>query len=275
MRRILVSALVFIALGCLLQDANAQDYVVATIGEQKIYYSEIERSAAGLNKFLKENFNKDREWRLDYIRQYVAKNAVAKRAVEEGLDKDPQVQFDIEQSKKALLADTLLGRELAKIKYTQDDLKLYYEQNKSKYRTQEQASFSYIKVDTKSEAEKISAELAKGKSLDKLAGKNIQKTHSMPMIGPFVPEVKGASPEEIQGLFSMKKGECSKPLGGPEGYYIFRMDEKTEAKERAFEQVKNAIEGEYARILQDKVINEVVKETFAREKVIINEGEIR
>jgi peptidyl-prolyl cis-trans isomerase C len=278
MRRILISVLVLFALGCppgAWHQLYAEDYVVATIGEQKIYYSEIQMAAQELNKFLKENFDANRDWQLSYIRQYVAKQAVAKRAVEEGLDKDPQVQFNIEQSRKAILADKLLGDALAKIKYTEEDMKSYYEQNKARYRDQEQASFSYIKVATKSEADKIVEGLNKGKSFEKLGGKNIQKTQIQPRMGLFVPEVKGAKPEDIDGLFSLGISGYSTALGSTDGYYIFRMDRKIEAKERPYETVRSSVESEYMKTEQDKVINRVVKDIFVKEKVVINEAGIK
>lgn len=118
------------------------DEIVATIGGGKIYFSEIKRSADRLNRFLKENFETSDAWRKDFIRQYIAKQALVKRAQREGLAKDKDIIFTIEQARLGILADKLLERELNKISITDADLQKYYEENKGKY---EKKSFEDVK----------------------------------------------------------------------------------------------------------------------------------
>jgi hypothetical protein len=60
-----------------------------------------------------------------------------------------------------------------------------------------------------------------------------------------------------------------------EEYFIFRVDAREEAQDRPFEQVSKQAELEYAKILRDKMLNEAIRETFAEEKVVINEGQIK
>jgi peptidyl-prolyl cis-trans isomerase C len=276
MRRILVSALVFIALGCLLQDADAQDYVVATIGDQKIYYSEIEMAAQGLNKFLKENFDTVRSWKLDYIRQYVARAALAKRAETEGLDKDKRIEFELEQARKSILSERLLFLQLDKVKMTEENLRKYYEQNKDAYRERERLKFSYVKAKTQKEADRIMKGLGEGKSLEKLCGKDMVKMTAWNTKGMlFSPELKGAAAADIDGLFILKKSEISRPIAAEEGFYIFRADEREETKEIPFERAKGQVEIDYKRVVQGGAINEYIKDTFIKEKVVINEGQIK
>jgi len=55
--------------------AFAEDYVVATVGNDKIYYSEILQAAERLNKYQKENFDTDRDFRINFIREYAARYA--------------------------------------------------------------------------------------------------------------------------------------------------------------------------------------------------------
>ena len=257
-------------------DATGQDYVVATIGDQNIYYSEILKSAAGLNKFLKENFDTIRDWRLNFIRQYVARTALAMRAEQEGLDKDKSVQFDIEQAKKTILSDRLLFQQLEKVQITEENLKSFYEQNKKDYQERERAKFSYIKVDNKEEANKITQGLNKGKAFEKLGGKNLVKLDNWNTKGaPFMPELKGATIEQIDGLFALGTGGASQPIAANGRFYIFKVDEKEAAKDVDFEKARPQVEIDYKRVIQGKTIDDYIKDTFAKEKVVVNEGQVK
>lgn len=112
---------------------SPDDYVIATIGKEKVYFSEVKRSAEGLNRFLKENFDTSKEWRLDYIRKHVARYALTKRAIHEGLEKNGDVIFAMEQAGRNILSDKIINDQLDKVKITEDDIRNYYEQNKTKY----------------------------------------------------------------------------------------------------------------------------------------------
>lgn len=254
----------------------AQDYVVATIGEQKIYYSEIEMAAQGLNKFLKENFDTVKSWKLDFVRQYVARAALTKRAEREGLDKDKDIQFELEQARKGILSDKLLFRQLDKVKMTEESLRKYYEQNKNNYQEREKVKFSYIKIKTKEEADRIEKGLSEGKSFEKLCGRNTVKLTSWNTRGMlFSPELKDAAAADIDGLFSLKKSGVSQPIAAEGGFYIFRADEREEAKEIPFEKARGQVEIDYKQIVQGGAVNEYIKDTFIKEKVVINEGQIK
>jgi hypothetical protein len=279
--------------------AEQEDYIVATVGEEKIYFSEIEKVAQGLNRFLKENFQTSREWRLNYIRQYVARVALTKRAEREEKDKSEDVLFALEQARRNILSDKLLGDRLAKIKITEDDLKRYYEQNKSKYRIRERIKLSYIKLKTKREAERIIARLNKGRGFKKVAGKKIVKINDwISKDMPFVPGLENIKPQVWKKLFALGVGGTSEiiivdsveritesekakseklnairyPLNAE--YYIFHIDEREPAKDRPFEEVRRQVEFEYSKKVRDEAINEFIMETFAQEKVKIYEDRI-
>ena len=127
------------------------EVVIATIGKEAITFSEIKQAAEGLNRLLKENFETSKEWRTDFIRQYVARTALAKRAKREGLEKDRDIVFSLEQARRGILAEKLLERKLGKIEAREEDLLRYYEANKGKYekkpfeKVKDQVSFEYNK----------------------------------------------------------------------------------------------------------------------------------
>ncbi|MFA5094087.1 MAG: peptidyl-prolyl cis-trans isomerase [Candidatus Omnitrophota bacterium] len=278
-----VMAAGFCAAGTARAQDGEKDYVVATVGNEKIMFSEIEKAAQGLNKFLKENFDNHRGWRLDFIRQYVARYALTKKALKEGLDKDKDVQYAMEQSKRTILSDKLLSDRLKKAEFTPDDIRKYYEDNKLHFGTPEKVKISYIKKGKKDEADKIFARLNKGEDFVKVGRKEIVKLDKWVTAGalPEIPELFNIDGASLAGIVSLGVGQCSGVITIPEGlarketYFIFRVDAKEPAKERPFGEVKGQVELEYAGILRNKIVNEVILGTFKEEKVVINEGQIK
>lgn len=127
------------------------DEVIATIGNEKIYFSQVKQSADRLNRFLKENFETSDAWRKDFIHQYIARRALAKRAEREGLAKDKNIVFAIEQARLGILADKLLEDKLSKISVSEDDVLKFYEENKTKY---ENKPFEKVKTQVEFEYNK-------------------------------------------------------------------------------------------------------------------------
>ncbi len=261
---------------------NPED-VIATIGNEEVRYSEIQKAAQGLNRFLKENFDQHRDWRLDFIRQYVARRALAKKAVAEGLDKDPEIQYALEQSRRTILSDKVLSDKLSKVEFTLEDIQKYYEQNKARYRTPGKVKVSYLRKKDKASAEKVFAQLNEGKGFDKIARKDAVKLDKWIVAGfpPEAPELAGIPPEALDRLVSSEAGDHSSPVaisgapGSPEEYFIFRIDAKEASKDRPFDEVKKQAEFEYARELQARIINETVLGILAEEKVVIHEKDIQ
>ena len=280
MRALFISLLVFIAIWCpLLGWSQEQDHVVATIGEDKLYYSEIIQAAGRLSQHQKENFDTNREWKINFVREYVARFAAAKRASAEGLDKDKEVNFDIEQARRSILAEKMISRDIAKINYTEQDVKNYYEQNKARYRDKERVKVSYIKVKTKEEADKMAARLDKGEKFEKVGKDKIVKYTNWVQIDTpmFGPELIGMPPQSLGGLFSLDVGGHSQPIEYKDKgeFFIFRIDERVEAKDLPYEQVKQQVEFEYAKMLKDRTVKAFIRDIFVKEKVVINEGEIK
>ncbi|MBL7085459.1 MAG: peptidyl-prolyl cis-trans isomerase [Candidatus Omnitrophica bacterium] len=267
-----------VASGAFAEDVESKggnDYVVASIGEEKIYFSEIERVAKGLNRYYRENFDTSRDWRLSYVRQYVVRVALAKRAEREGIHKDKDVIFEIERARENILSDKVLSTRLAGIKITEEDLQKYYLQNRERYQIKEKLKLSYIKVKNKKQAEKIIAALNKGRSFETVAKKRMVKLDNwISQDTPLVSQLEGLSSQALNELFSLGIGGSSNPVEVKDEFYIFHIDEKEPAKDRPFDEVRRQVEGECTQKAKEKAIAELIRETFARENVEVYEDRV-
>jgi hypothetical protein len=211
---------------------------------------------------------------LEFIRQYVARYALAKKAVEDGVDKCEDVKYKMEQARMTILADELLSGEINKIKPSEDDLKTYYESNKGRYVIPAAVKVSYVGPADKDRIETISEKIKKGKSLENLAKKDIVKIDEFWISegAPFpVKEFEGTSFTEFGPLFSVEKGKCSDPMELNKKYYIFRIDEKTPQGQMSFEEAKKTVEAGYYNSARNRTLTDYISGVFRQESVVINE----
>ncbi|MFQ5681228.1 MAG: peptidyl-prolyl cis-trans isomerase [Candidatus Omnitrophota bacterium] len=268
-----------------------KDRVIAVIGEDKVYFSQVENIARGLNRFLRENFQTSKSWRLDFVRKYIAGLALAQRARSEGLDKDPDVLSAIRQAERDILANKVLSRRLDKININEDDLRKYYLGNKARYAIKEQIKLSYIKLPTKKAADKIIARINKGWEFERAAGKRAVKVGQwVSRDAMFIPRLENVPTDKLNALFDLGIGGTSQPIevlssvaeareqkakAKRQGeFYIFHIDEKKEGRDRPFEDVRRQIETEYIRKAKSDAINELIRETFRQEKVEIYQDKV-
>jgi len=257
------------------ESKGGNDYIVAKIGDEEIYISEIEQALGGLNSNCKpEESSKD--CRLSNVRKYIAYVALAKRARREGIGKDKDAIFEIERAEDKILSNKLLSDRLDKIKITEKDLQVYYMQNKQRYPMKGKIKISYIILESKTQAEKIIDALNKGKSFEKVA-ENEQKVkldNWIFMDSSYATQIEGLSHETLNELFSLDKGGSSNPVEIHSEFYIFHIDKKESAMYSPFAEVRPQVEADYVEKAREKATAEITRETFAQENVKIYEDQV-
>lgn len=258
------------------ETVDENDYLIAEVGPKKIYFSEINRVAQKLNRFLKENFETSQNWRLNFIRQYIAQIALAKMAEKEGLGQDKNVKADIAKAKQGILAEKLVTEKLAQVLIAEEDIQNYYNQNKDKYQIKEKIKIDYVKPKNQKDAEKMLTKLEKGKSFKKTAGRKVVKMDNwISEDMPGSPELEGVTPEDKKALFALEAGMTSQIMTNKDGdLFIFYVKEKDPAKDRPLEEVRRQVQSELMRETNQRVITDLVKDAFQKEHVTIYESTI-
>ncbi len=140
-----------------------------------------------------------------------------------------------------------------KIQISSDEIKRYYDQRMESFKTPKQvkAREILIKVDPQAPAEKIEERRKKAEELLLQA----KKTKDFASLAKQYSESETASKGGDLGwlqkgnideffekpLFSLKAGELSDLVKGPGGFYIFKVEEVKEEKQKTFEEVKDQI----------------------------------
>ena len=115
-------------------EEKAAGGVVAIVGDKVITQEQIDAAFNEMPEWMRNNFASE-EGKLDFIKQYAANEAMYQRAKRMRLDEDADVRRGVDRFKKQILIQKLIQQQLAgKVSVSPEDVKLYYEANKEKYR---------------------------------------------------------------------------------------------------------------------------------------------
>lgn len=263
-------------LGVEAKDGKNDDYVVATLGENKIYFSEIAKIAEGLTGEIKDNFDNNLQWRYNFIQNYVTLYALSERAKDEKADKDKDVVFAMDNIKRQILSNKIVSDTLSNVSLTEENVQGYFEAAKSKYQSQEEIRLSYAKFSSKAEADSIMAQLNKGRDFDRLVRSNkVESKEFLSKAKPVFKEFGNLSFANVLDRFSaLGAGGSSNPLEINGEFYIFHVEEKQPAAEVTFSEVRDRVTRDYTQEARNTIINNLVAETLKQKNVKIDDNVI-
>ena len=144
----------------------------------------------------------------------------------------------------------LLEKILAKdVKIAEEDIKAYYEENKSQFEIPSAYHLSHIVVDKKKAAEKIHAELKDGASFIALAVEQSTDTVTSTMEGDigYITKKSSRYPKSYaKKAKDLEEGTFSKPFKVDDGYAIIYLHETIKADTFSYKEVKSMIERQLA-----------------------------
>ncbi len=203
------------------------------------------------------------------IKRWITFSLLALEAKHQGLNKDPQVKKEIQETVKAILAKYYLKKEFSKIKPTEKELKRYYVSHKEDYKRPEKAIIKHILIafpENATQAQKEEAfkkalsvrkKLLNGAKFEVIAKKYSYLGKKGSTSGVIT---KGDLPENIEkAIFSLKPGEISKPIESEYGYYIVKLEKKIPAYTPPFNKIKDQVKEAYIREKEKEVLQKILK----------------
>lgn len=197
--------------------------------------------------------------REDMINIEVMAQEVAKL----GLDKNPEVQQQIELSKQSVLVNAFVQDYAKNHPISEDQLRQEYEKLKVKLGDKEYNA-RHILVGTEAEAKDVIAQLNKKAKFEKLAAKSMDAGSAArggalgwAVPGNFVPEFANA-------LLGLKKGEYThEPVQSQFGWHVIKVDDVRALKVPSFEEIKPQLQ----QRLQQQSIKKAVDDLRAKAKI--------
>jgi len=195
--------------------------------------------------------------------ELVRREILAQEAKKKGLDKNPNIQGQIELAKQAVLIRAFLSEHVKANPISEAQLKAEYDVIKNNLGSTEYKS-RHVLVEKEEDAKAIIAKLDKGEKFSELA-KQSKDPGSKDKGG----ELGWSSPAAYvkpfgDALTKLKKGEYTKtPVHSDFGYHVIQLDDSRPANPPPFDQVKPQLQ---QRASQQQIEN-LVKELRGKAKV--------
>ncbi len=171
--------------------------------------------------------------------------------------------------KRQMLAQRVIGQEVGyRINIPEPELRKYYDDHKADFVRKEQVFLSQILISTEgktpaqvAEAEKKAKDLVaratKGEKFSDLVRQYSDDPETARNGGSLPPYQRGIMPKDMEDqAFTQKKGAILGPFKRPQGFVILRIDERFEAGQASFEEVKEQIQEIMARPRMEPKIRE-------------------
>ncbi len=176
-----------------------------------------------------------------------------------------------DEIKNNLMINYILNEEKNKINITEDDLLVYYNENKESFFEPEKVHVRHILVETEEEANNILQQLKEGiidfaeLAKEKSTGPSASNGGDLGFIskGQMVKEFEDAA-------FSLAPGEISGVVKTKFGYHIIKCEEKKEAHNPSFEEVKEQIYNILKYQKESEAISNLIAHLNDQANVIIN-----
>lgn len=244
--------------------------VVATMGDQKIYESDIAAILSQLPEQAKARYETP-EGKREFVSSLAEIKVMAAEAVKKGLDKDPDMKFKLEFMHDQMLAKGLAEAAVKEIKVTDEEISKNYNDNKDKFSVGPRVKLSHILVPTEAEAKAILADLKKGGDFAALA-KEKSKCPSSQQGGDLGWVTKGSMvPEFEKAGFALKKGELSGIVKTQYGFHIIRCEDIEPQKQLTLAEAKPDIERQLRNERSEAAVKGLIEGVKKNNPVTFNE----
>lgn len=143
-----------------------------------------------------------------------------------------------------LLVEKLLSE---KATVTDEEVKNAYDENKASFEAPETATLRMILTKTKEQADEAMKRLDAGENFADVAKELSINAFTAERGGLMLRPVSRAnlrSPALVEAAFTTEVGKYAQPVETPDGYYIFKVEARTAATSKSFDDVKEAIRAE-------------------------------
>ena len=268
--------------------------VVAEVGDEKITADEVRQRLNETSPFLRARYNTV-ERKKEFLENMVRNELLAQEAIRQGYDKSPAVR---EQTKRAMIQELIkhqLDSKLAGTDIPEEELKKFYDAHLDDFVKPERARVFHILLPAKdarerAEAKKKAAALLKDidarekkgevNAFQSAAIKESKDALSAPLGGDlrFLSKdelTKAYNAELANAAFELKNpGDKTQPFDTPAGVELVKLQVKTVAMNRSFEESKEPIRQRMARERRSRDYDEWVKKLRENTKVAIHEQEL-
>lgn len=246
-----------------------KDKVLAEVNGKKITGVDYNLFIDSLNPQLKQYFGGE-ELNKDVVNELVYQALLYEDAIEKGMDKEDEFIQVVEKTKESMLKTYALGKLLATAEVKDEDIKKFYEENKDAFKQAESADASHILVEEEDKAREIYEKIKNGGDFEELA-KEYSTCPSKEKGGNLGTFTKGQMVKEFEdAVFENEVGTITEPVKTQFGYHIIKINQKNDARELSFDEVKDRIVEQVRRQKEQEIYNKKITESKDKYEVKMN-----
>ena len=246
-----------------------KDKLLAEVNGKKITGVDYNLFIDSLNPQLKQYFGGE-EMNKEVVNELVYQTLLYEDAMEKGMDKDDEFTQVLEKTKESMLKTYALGKLLATVSVTDDEIKKFYEDNKDLFKENESANASHILVAEEDKANEIYEKVKSGEDFASLA-KEFSTCPSKEKGGELGTFTRGQMVKEFEdAVFNDEVGAITEPVKTQFGYHIIKINDKNEGRDLAFDEVKDKIAAQVRRQKEQALYNEKITELKEKYQVKMN-----
>ncbi len=215
-----------------------ENKVLATVDGVQITQTQVDNFIKRLDPQQAMQYQSD-EGKKHILQELINQTLFLADAKANKLEDTTEFKSEIDKMKNMILTQLNVNKLMESVKVNDTEIKAHFETNKTKFSTPEQTDTSHILVDSEEECKEIHNKIINNGITFEDAAKAHSKCPSKEKGGNLGSYPKGQMVPEYEAVaFSMKKDEISEPVKTQFGYHIIRLNEKQEAADVKFEDVK-------------------------------------
>ena len=204
----------------------------------------------------------DQQRKFDYLvlnaDNYLNKVKVDEASVKEYFDNQKESFFEAEKV-SADFVELSLDEVVKSVSVTEEALFNHYEDEQSRYTTEQERQAQHILVETLSQAEEVTRLLNQGEQFSTLSAKYSIDEGSKDNSGDLGFFGRGVMvPEFEEAVFAMQVGEVSQPIKSEFGYHIIKLMAINPGTVKPFEEVRDELTKRYTQQIAQKQLYDLV-----------------
>jgi peptidyl-prolyl cis-trans isomerase C len=252
--------------------------VVAWVNDYPITLEDLEEEIKTYNNTIPQDRPElkidTREEKINYLKNEIIRRILLyQEALKRGLDKNPDIQRALKQTKQQLLVLQLVKEEADKVSVSSQEIEDYYERFKEQLREPEERKIREIVVVSQAQAKDLLIRLLQGEDFATLA-RQYSKAPSASKggdLGFIKPGTKFKEFDEVAFSDALEVGEVSSVFKGPDGYYIIKLEAKRGGKLKSLSEMWDDIKRGLTFLKQQQRIEDLVGELSRNARIEIKE----
>lgn len=258
------------------EETKVEGTILAKVGPYVITLEDFKSRVDNFNQISEKQKITTFDDKKNFLQAFIQQDLFYQRAVSKGLDKDPQIKKAIEDFRKTLVVQKLIGQEVSAVNVDNKEIESYYELAKNNYRVADEVKVSEIVVANLDVAKQVLIQLLQGADFAALAQQNSRAASSR-RGGDLGWIKKGARKNDRfdEVVFSLKKGEISNVFATPEGYFIVKVDDKKGGQTPSLSDVYDQVRQELLNYKQSQRLVELERDLRSKSDIEIHEELLR